>query len=224
MPLARLVPLLAAGLLSLGGSPARGCESYFVLVWAYQNKPNLPRDTHSFATFVKVTRPPGEPAQIEHHTLSWLPVSMEVRALRPRPEPGHNLTLGETLDVAREQGLQLSLFGPYEIKESLYERSVRQMEKLHSGRIRYKALDAGYPTTRVSNCVHAVSDLVYWPPRLRVSTPAWGESASYRIVLHLRRYLIDPKVTHDWLIDALGLGDCPVLRRHYGQFWLWFPR
>jgi hypothetical protein len=217
MPLARLVPVLVLGWLSLGKAAAQECESYFVLVFAGHNKPNLPRDTHCFATFVKVTCEPGEPVDVEHHTISWMPVSMEVRVLKWLPEPGHNLTLGKTLEMAHEQGLQLSLFGPYEIKPGLYERSVTQGEKLRSGCVQYKTCDTGYLSTKVSNCVHAVADLAYPFPHPRIGSLGWGEAASRHVVMHLRPYLIDPKVTHDWLIDALGLADCSILRRSYSK-------
>jgi hypothetical protein len=215
--------IASVALLFLGAATAQACESYYVLVFAYQDRPNLARKSHTFATFVKATHADDQVC-LEYHTISWLPQTLDVKNFKLRPEAGQNLTLEETLENAERQGLRVSMWGPYEIKPRLYQRGLDQVGRLESGRVRYKGVDTGFPTSRVTNCIHAVSDTVFWPRRLRVGTPAYGEAASYRVLLRLARYLVKPGLTHDWVADALGLDAHAITRRHLRQFWLWFPR
>lgn len=198
-----------------GAAPASACEAYFVAVFGSQRTPGLPRHTHTFAVFVRAMGdgPCPRAWRLECHTISWLPGSMEVRALRLRPECGVNLDLDATLRWALGSGQQVFVWGPYQIQKTLYDRALWQIAHLDSGEVRYKAVDTGFPADRVSNCIHAVSDLARRGPRLRVATPGWGETASFRVTRELSPWIVDPCRVHDWVGDGIGLRNYPLVRR-----------
>jgi hypothetical protein len=171
--------------------------------------------THSFALFVRaVTDEDCRPHVVESFPISWLPQSMEVRVGRLHPEPGWNLDIPRTLDWALKDGQRVSRWGPFQVTPELYQRALRQKNHLESGAVRYKTLDTGFPTRHVSNCIHALADIHHEAPRLRLGTPTWGQAGSYFITLSLGRFIVDPRVTHEWVIDAVGLRDCPIVARH----------
>ena len=68
--------------------------------------------------------------------------------------------------------------------------AVDQIKYLESGKVQYKAVDSGHSTARVSNCIHALSD-VAGGKRLRVASPGWGEPASYLITLRFEPWILD---------------------------------
>jgi hypothetical protein len=196
---------------------ARAGESYFVLVFGSQRPElNRPNFTHTYATFVKVLEDDSCPnaCSLEAVTISWMPQSLKVQTYHLLPEPGVNLDLRTTLEWARQSKLRTSVWGPYQIKKELYQDAVQQVTRLQSGAVRYKTIDTGYPCRRVSNCIHAVSDLVLREHRLRIGTPSWGEGASYLVTLAMHPWIIDPDRTHDWVLEALELSRHPLVRRN----------
>jgi hypothetical protein len=209
--------LCAALLLAaVAAAPARAQDSYYMAVFGYQRPPlDLAKHAHSFAAFVHVTGEggPGGPCLAETFAISWLPDGRPVRVRRLLPELGRNYDLGTTLCMALAQGERVSMWGPYRIDPDLYARALAQRERLESGEVRYKAVDSGYRAARVSNCMHAVSDLAGEERRLRIASPGWGEPASYLIARELLPWVIDPGQTHDWVAEALGLGAYPIVRR-----------
>ena len=104
-----------------------------------------------------------------------------VRVLRPHPEPGRDFELHETIAWCLHNDMRVSVWGAYRIEPILYYKALRQIALLNSGQVRYKANDAGYRNNRVSNCIHAVSELSEGY-RLRVASPGYGEMASYFIL------------------------------------------
>src|SRR5204863_1128531 len=136
---------------------------------------------------------------IEAHTISWLPANLKIRFLALLPEPGHNFDLHETLRFVLNDCQRVSLWGPYQINCDLYQLACKQIQLLQSGEVRYKAVDSGYPSNRVSNCIHALSSIVDGY-RVRVLSPGWGETASYTILQRYRPWIIDQCHTHDWLV------------------------
>src|SRR5947209_8788975 len=110
-------------LATMGIAPvARANDQYYMVVFAYQGRPNLARSAHTFATFVKVPEgrdgKPNLSAGVSH-TISWLPASLVVAPLRPRPEAGRNLGLQETLQLAVAQNSDIFAWGPYQIRKEL---------------------------------------------------------------------------------------------------------
>jgi hypothetical protein len=195
--------------------PAPACEHYFVVVFGSQRDLGRPKYTHTFATFVKAT---GEGKclrdyRVEVITISWLPQSLDVEPLRLKPECGQNFELHETLRYVISEEEKVSKWGPYPIEKELYDRALKQAAHLQSGEVRYKAADTGYQTSEVSNCIHAVSDLVEERYRLRVASPGWGNFASYVITLRFRPWILDSEQADERVSELLGLGDYDVENR-----------
>jgi hypothetical protein len=197
------------------GARSEGSRLY-LLVFASQSTPKLPRYTHTWATVVRVRRQgPNRPLEIDCETISWLPASLQIRTWDLRIEPGLNLDLRQTIDLLRAQGQRISLWGPYEIEPELYCHFLKQKAFLESGRVGYQALDelgeAGI-TGNGLNCIHAVANCDE-----RIGCPLWsfGESAGESIVENLADYgaLVRSTQSHDWLISALGLNDYHIHRR-----------
>jgi hypothetical protein len=195
------------------------------MVFSAQRVPNCPRYSHSFATFIKAS---GEETcladyRLEALTISWLPESLDVQLFRLRPERGENFDLPTTLEWAYTKGTRVSLWGPYQIQQELYERALEHVARLESRPVRYKAIDSAYRTSRVSNCVHAIGDLA-GNHRLRVVSPWFGEVASHYVTHCLEPWVIDPACTHDWVAVRLGLADYPLIRRSWQDAPRLFPR
>ena len=92
---------------------------------------------------------------------------------------------------------------------------MRQVGLLNSGRVRYKANDVGYPSHKVSNCIHAVSSISEGY-RVRVGSPGWGETASYFVLEDkLRPYVLDNFRVYPWVGSALGLDQYPIIYRDW---------
>ncbi len=211
-PRARLWLLVA--LWPAAAPAARAADFYYVLVFGSQTARPCPRYSHTFATFVKATGegPCAGAYALESHTISWLPADLEVRPAALLPEPGRNLDLWETLRWAAVTGQRVSLWGPFRVDRELYDRALGQIACLESGEVRFKAVDSGWCSGRVSNCIHAVS-AVADGHHLLVLSPGFGEPASYRVGLGLRPWILDPCRRHDWVAARLGLGGWPLLRR-----------
>lgn len=217
MPTTRRLILGALALFALGQpAPAAAGEAYYVIMYAYQRIPNNPNYSHTWATFARATWPGDGPpcgkVTLEAYTISWLPVNGVVRTYALLPECGKNWDLHSTLKLGLDDGARLSLWGPYQTNADLYYRALRQITRLDSGRVRYKANDTLFPARRVSNCIHAVAEVVE-RPALFVGSPGWGEVASYAVLLELRPWLLDECTKHYWVSSALGLDAYPIIYR-----------
>src|SRR3954454_10292748 len=213
---AAFLPWAAAALaLALPGA-ARADTFYYAMVFGSQQTPPDPRYSHSFATYVKATGrgPCAQAYRLEAYTVSWLPRSLDIRVLAVLPECGVNLGLYETLRYALGNGERISLWGPYQVGPEVYDSAVRQVGLLESGRVGYKSVDSGYPSDRVSNCIHAVSSIT-GGHRRRVLGPGWGETASYLVTRELMPWVIDRGRTHDWVSTRLGLDAWPIIHRPF---------
>jgi hypothetical protein len=208
--------IVSSILLLAGLSQAPAQESYYVLMFGAQQTPPDPAHAHSFATFVRVCHngpTPGTPV-IEAHTISWLPANLHIRVFALLPEPGHNFELHRTLQFVLGDCQRVSMWGPYKIDAELYCRALKQEQLLLSGQVRYKAVDTGYSSDRVSNCIHALSSIAEGN-RVRVLSPGWGETASFAILQRYSPWIIDTGCTHDWVASALGLDKYPIVYRDY---------
>jgi hypothetical protein len=217
IPVTRIAMVAALALLARLAPGSQAAESYYVVIFAAQQHDgtNHAHIAHSFGTFVKLTwADQCHPApRMEAFTISWLPQTMDVHLWRVLPEPGVNVDLPASLALAQRQCQCVSMWGPYEIQPCLYERALARKAELESGHVRYKALDTGFPTARVTNCIHALSDIAFDTKRLRLGTPSWGDPASFFIVQSFRHWIIAEERTHDWLLPPLGLANYPVIRR-----------
>lgn len=207
---ALLLHLLSAG-------AARAGEDYFLLMFGSQQIPNKPQYSHSSATFVKVCWPgdgpcPANPV-LQPVTISWLPCDMKFKLIA-RAECGRNFDLDTTLRWCYCNDMRVSLWGPYRICPELYYKALHIAARLEGGRVRYKAVDTGYNSAYVSNCIHAIANVVQGP-RVRVATPGWGEMASFYILREYEPYIVQPGCRHDWVALALGLQQYPIIYREY---------
>src|SRR5262249_16562901 len=177
----RFLPSSILLCLAVLAPPAPAGEAHFVLVFGSERPFMQLRYAHSFATFVRVVGDLGRPdaCYVEAFTISWLPQDGHIRPFALLPECGRNFGLEETLRLVQAEGERVAVWGPYQIVPELYQLALAQKTRLESGAVCYKAIDTGYATERVSNCIHALSDVVEGGPRLRVGTPGWGETASY---------------------------------------------
>jgi hypothetical protein len=196
---------LVAVVLAISTRSAAAADFYYMIVFSAQSDPNLPRSSHTWATFVKATgQGSSGDYSIESHTISWCPASLVIVPLRLRPEPGRNLDLKTTLQWAERMGDRVTAWGPYRIKKGLYARALQQIRLLDRGGIAYKAIDERYRGRGVSNCIHAVSDIDTDPGWLATGT-AFGNAASYLVARHLERWVVDPRKTYPRVIEKLGL-------------------
>jgi ABC-type phosphate/phosphonate transport system substrate-binding protein len=199
----------AAPLLVVSGrnkGPRQREPEYYLCVFALDSVPPRAQSSHTFATFIK-----SSGGAIEAHTISWLSRSKQIEVGRTQSEPGMNLDLHETLGFARDLSAHVYEWGPYQIRPELYERSLRQIERLNSGRIQYKALDGAWRPDAASNCIHAVSDIDADNGYLTVDG-AYGVAASARVVEHFSRWMIEPGREHLSLNEELGLSRRPTTR------------
>jgi hypothetical protein len=192
-------------------------EYYFVTVFGGQRRFKQPEHSHSWAVFVRLC---GEGCDLskykmEYFTVSWLPATLEVRTYAVRPEEGVNLELHTTFQWALDDRQIVAYWGPYQITPDFYARAYQGAGLLNSGAVRYKAIDTGYDTSQVSNCIHACSDLADGQPRLRIASPGWGHSASYAITARYRDGIVDYDTTYEWILDCLGLSGYEMEARDF---------
>ncbi len=143
--------MLAVVVVALVGSSAQA-DDYYVTIFAAESVPYRPDKTH---TFLAVTRVPcaGVP---ETYEIGWLAATTHIRGFAALPEPGKNFTVAESLAVCRRDEMRVSVWGPYRIKEELFDRLRDQSMRLSSGRIKYKGTDNLYPSCVAMNCYHAI--------------------------------------------------------------------
>jgi hypothetical protein len=209
---ARLYPSLAVlFLLACGGRAS--AHDYYVMVFASQRDGPSLNYSHTWATFVKATRTLEGGHILEAHTISWLPANGMIRVAALLPEPGRNFDLVSTLNWARDSGQRIFMWGPYQINPDLFARALAQKRLLESGTVRYKAIDTGRRSDRVSNCIHAVASVAEGN-RLRVTSMQWGETASALVARELQPGLINPGQTYDWVATPFGVNRYPVVRRN----------
>jgi hypothetical protein len=197
--------------------PAPPGERYYCLVFSAQSVPKLPRYTHTWVTVVRATpRQQGCPPELDVQTISWLPAVLPIEPLDLCVQPGVNLDLYATLRVMQAQCMNVSLWGPFEMRPGVYRKFLMQKRFVESGRLAYQAFDVvgeAAWTGAGSNCIHAVSDAdpAFGPgPALAI-----GDDAASVMTAHLvcSGALVWPGQTHDWLIAALGLDCYPISRQ-----------
>jgi hypothetical protein len=208
----------AAGLLALVLlQPGRACaqERYYLWVFSSQSVPKLPRYTHTWATFAKVTDCAGQ-RSVEALTISWMPATLEIRPYALRPETGINLDLPATLRTVHAQCQRISVWGPYEIDAPLYLRAMAQKMRLESGQVQYRTVDPIFRNPNISDCIHAVSDVDSVHTRLSYPvSPFFGDAAGRRIAHTWLRSCEarPPREDLRWLEPALGMAGYPIVRR-----------
>jgi hypothetical protein len=140
---------------------------YFVIVFAAQGEPNVPSNTHAWATFVRLRNLSDGSALISQDTISWLPADYpETFRLVRLATRGHSFSLDDTLWLMHAQKMCVRYWGPGEIDRRLYEAGLKQLERLRTGDIQYQL---GEPLQRIPaffgvggsvHCLHALTDVI----------------------------------------------------------------
>lgn len=222
-------PTPAADLDAASLNYAEPGERFYVLIFGSQNFPKKPAYSHTWATVARAVDRPGQPPLLDVHTISWLPATLDIHPLDFSVERGTNLSLHETITYARRNRERVSVWGPYECRPSLFRRFLVQKGFLESGRVGYQCVDNLGEAARTGDgcdCIHALSDMD--PEYGRANYPLiwFGDSASEHLANRLRERgsLLNPEVEHDWVLDALGLSGCSLVRRHFDDRPFNFPR
>jgi hypothetical protein len=205
--LASLAILLLAGTAS--------ADHCYVVIFGAQSRPQRPKYSHSWATFVRIPGPPcGPPApdsgSAEIFTISWLPTEIELHPNRLLPEPGMNVDLRSSFQIALSQCEEMSAWGPLEIQPKLFCLAARHAQRLASGEVQYKTIDFAHNPKRVSNCIHALTVFNTEKLRPRIGRTNFGEIASYYVARNYEDWYICPSQVHCWIADLLGLGEYPI--------------
>jgi hypothetical protein len=213
---ARILPIALAALLLPAAGAARGAEYYFLLIFGSQNNLRFPVDTHTWATFVRAVGdgPDISQYQLYLHTISWMPANLRIRALAREPEPGVNLTLEQTLAYVLGEGEHVRLWGPFQILDITYNRSLEVYYLLNSGAVQYRAASRE-DDPLVNNCIHAVArvDTLFGrsrEPLVRAGHPASRHMARVAMSVTRDRGLDQRAVDTSWLIPRLGLDRYPI--------------
>jgi hypothetical protein len=164
-------------------------DRYFIIPFAYQNRWNNPKFSHSFISVIRVLADGKQPSlrsgfrrgryknrNFEAFTISWLPHDFDTNphlcvfdGVGSRIVPkwnkcpislGRNFRLDETLKLAVNVKNPVGMWGPYEIKKAAFDLGVKRKELLDGGTIRYRADDRLARKDRVAiNCFHAMAGL-----------------------------------------------------------------
>ncbi|MFO0911199.1 MAG: hypothetical protein U0794_23150 [Isosphaeraceae bacterium] len=186
---------------------------YYGLIFGSQSSPKRLKYTHTWATFIRAegegTDPNGYTLSLI--TISWLPRTLEVKVLRPWPEPGVNLDLYQTLQAMYANDENVTMWGPFVMQEQVFERARAIAGILESGLAQYRAID-GPANALVTDCIHAVSAIDPQFGRTRYPLIRIGVPASRHIArqVMMRSALDQTEGDHSWLIGRLGLDRYPI--------------
>jgi hypothetical protein len=204
--------VIACVLLVAFGSAARGQDSFYAIIFGEQDGRNRCCEAHSFATFVWVRLAATGPEVVDQATISWLPAAGRVKLFK-QAERGRNYSLEESFALVKP-GHSVAQWGPFRIQEELFERAKKQAAFLTKGGVLYKAVDPfSRPAGVAVNCEHAISDISLRPGESIVRTgTAHGHHGSYLVATHLRSWMIEPGVAHEWVGRSLKLDQYAIAK------------
>jgi hypothetical protein len=196
-------------------------EHFYLLLFGSEAIVPIPRRVHCFAAVVKtVGDVPCGNGTIRCDAISWMPATHVIHPWRFQVEPGVNVGLHATIKEMLDKRERIYLWGPYEIWHGLYERFLVQKEFLESGQVGYQCIDDIGEAARTGSgcdCIHAISDLDPLFDRKRYPLAYGGPAATKNIVRQLmtRPAVINPPITHTWLLPRLGLDRYPIHLQNY---------
>jgi hypothetical protein len=213
MSLSRRILVTALAILCL--APAARADTFYAVVFGSQSKPQRPKFSHSWATFVRIPGPDcGPPAPdagpLEFFTISWYAATLELHPNRLLPEPGCNLELHRTFQIVLSNCENIGAWGPFQIKPELYCLAAKHAQRLNNRELQYKTIDVAHNPNRVSNCIHALTVFVPDRRKVRIGRTNFGEVASYYVADNYEDLIICPNQVHCWIADLLGLGQYPI--------------
>jgi hypothetical protein len=180
---------IKAKVLARLGSGKNTRDRYFIIPFAYENKGNDPRFSHSFMTVIRVLADDQQSKltqglqkrtyqnrDFEVFNISWLPHDFSTNPnlcvfegfgsrifpkLNDCPlSVGRDFKLDETIKLAVNAKNAVCMWGPYEISKEGFELGVKRLQLLGKGTIRYRADDRLYRKDQIAiNCFHAMSGL-----------------------------------------------------------------
>ncbi len=186
-------------------SQVQAADRYFMIMFASQGDPPMPRTSHTSATFIK-TSGSGQlnTDKVEVHTISWLPASAVIEPVRLRPVPGKNFDLLGTIAYAKALNTPTWSWGPFAVKKELYDRALKQVANLNSGSISFIVLDRRFRGQGASNCIHAVADVDLDHGFIETGL-AHGKAASEEVLKHLERRIEPTTEDLGVLFERLGV-------------------
>lgn len=208
------VILAVAIILDASASQGRANDFYYSIIFGSQtNRPKRLAYTHTFATFIHAfgEGPDLRTYQLEINTISWLPRTLNIKVLRPWPEPGVNLDLYRTLSFVLGSNQHVTMWGPFVEDRPTWEQSLRVAQFLNSGAARYRAWD-GPANLNISDCIHAVTAVDQDHGRGHYPLIRIGEPASRYISRQIMMLSDENQCALDnsWLIPRLGLDRYPL--------------
>ena len=167
--------LLIASLVVVGAVLAQP-PVYTVTVYSYETWPIRLVACHNFAVFSD-----GRSSVC----ISWFPVSGPRGFADIGEQAGKNLSLDETLKLAKDKRAAVRAHGPYVIDKALYDAAVTRERDLRTGRLKYVGINR--PTCPdAMNCIAAVMDVLEpyhgWP--------GIGDVAARSTVRHFRAHIL----------------------------------
>lgn len=194
-------------------------ERYYVTLFGGQGDLLRPRTAHTWATFVRTVSTSAGEQVLNVDTISWLPATLNVRPWALRAETGVNLTLDQTLEVmASHRRSRVAAFGPYEITADRYQQALAQKALLESGVIKYHSLGLFGRRNDVMHCIDGVTRTD--PVWEEYSNPSqwYGVTGTRQATRAAARsgVLLNPSVTHPWVLHQINTGGYDVKARHLG--------
>jgi hypothetical protein len=197
-------------------TPAAAGERYFITLFGGQGDLLRPRTAHTWATFVRTAATPTGEQVVGEDTISWLPATLNVRPWALFSEVGVNLTLQQTFDfMGSHRRQRVVVWGPYEITADRYHQAMAQKALLESGAIRYHSLGL---LGRLPNVMHCIDGVTRTDPlwEKKDNPSRWfGEAGTAQATRSAVRsgFILNPTVTHDWIVDAINPTGYKLARR-----------
>jgi hypothetical protein len=147
-----------------------------------------------------------------------MPATLKINPGSRHPETGVNLSLEDTVRIMKDDGQTVEMWGPYEVRHSIWERFSVQKAFLETGRLGYQCVDTWGESARLGNgcdCIHAITDMDPTYPRSRYPLMWFGPPATYHVVRRIASAggFVDVSCNNDWLLGPLNLTDSAIVRR-----------
>lgn len=199
-------------------------DRYYFILFAGSGDILRPGTAHVWATWVRATTLPDRTIQLHETTISFLPRTLRVRWWAACPEPGFNLGLQETFQfMTPNRGLRtrLSMWGPFEISLERYAQGINHKQHLDTGVVSFRSIDCFDQNDTIEHCLHAVTSAYPELDSLARRVRWYGDRGTAPIAAQLQKTGVveNCKLTHNWLIPALGLNRYPIRQRTCGEHW-----
>jgi hypothetical protein len=211
-----LLAVLALTVPPPADTPHPTAANDYLIVFAGDYTPYRPTKGHTFIALVRVETAPGCPPRVsDFHSLSWLPVTMKIRALAMRAEQGRNVPLDETLAYCLQAGGHVCAWGPYLVRPEL-AATIRERIATVEGQFRYKG-GCFLSPRNVCDCARSVEEMLRSDRRF-IGVCGYGAAAASSVVRTFSPGLVEPHQTHVWVGTLLGLDEYPLIWRAFGDY------